>query len=218
MPYLTPETIPGDVICRRLRIPNNIDILGAVTGALAELTKLRNWEQFGAITPAQISEAMTEMLAEFTGDNACMLGTIMSFIGNALPSHLLICNGTIYQRVDYPDLYALYVGVAGGALIVNADQFRVPDLVSRTIVGAGASFPLFTIGGVATVALTTAQIPAHTHTYTPAVFNVDLEGAGAPDPFAAGVGAVANTGSTGGGAAHQNMPPYAALDWVVVAR
>lgn len=62
-------------------------------------------------------------------------------------------------------------------------------------------------GGAKTVTLDTTMIPAHTHTV--ATSNVT---GGATTNVRVGVSAQAdtpqNTGSTGGGAPHQNLPPY----------
>lgn len=57
--WLTPETLAGDEICRPLFLPANDEVLALVGGALSELTKPYNYEQNGAITPAEISEFMT---------------------------------------------------------------------------------------------------------------------------------------------------------------
>lgn len=66
MPYLTPETIPTtDFICRRLVIPNDIDIIGAVNGALDELCQPQFWQQFGAVTPEEIAAAMNTMFNSY---------------------------------------------------------------------------------------------------------------------------------------------------------
>jgi len=61
----TPDSLAGDEICRPLFIPGNESVLAIVGGALSELTKLWNYEQVGEITPAEISELMTSMLARW---------------------------------------------------------------------------------------------------------------------------------------------------------
>ncbi|MCK5430911.1 MAG: hypothetical protein KAI94_15640, partial [Anaerolineales bacterium] len=52
------------------------------------------------------------------------------------------------------------------------------------------------------------QLPAHTHTYTPPVVDVDLEGPGIPDVLAARLGSAIPTGSTGDGDSIDNQPQY----------
>lgn len=65
MPWLTPETLPTTFVCRQVLIPEDVDIIAAVTGALLDLTRASNWEQHGAITPDEISSAMATMVMEF---------------------------------------------------------------------------------------------------------------------------------------------------------
>lgn len=59
--WITPDTIPTDTICRVLVIPDEIEIRAAVNGAISELIYPSNWEQVGAITPAQMAAAMDDM-------------------------------------------------------------------------------------------------------------------------------------------------------------
>jgi len=72
MGYLTPETIPSTSICRALSIPADDTIYAAVKGALLELTYERNWEEFGAVTPLEMSEAAFAMWSEFVASE-CMV-------------------------------------------------------------------------------------------------------------------------------------------------
>lgn len=190
-------------------------IVGAVTGALLELTNANNWEQFGAITPTEIAEVFNLMVVDFARSDSCMIGAIFPFVRATIPATWLICDGASYDRVDYPYLYDAY---AGTDLIIDADTFVVPDLTDKFILCAGATFDEFDEGGLAAVTLTEAQIPAHTHSYIPPTLNIDLETPGAPDLFAAGIGFATETGSKGGGEAHTNMPPYTTLRYATIAR
>ena len=78
----------------------------------------------------------------------------------------------------------------------------------KVIVGKASSGTFDTLdatGGAETHTLITDEIPAHTHTYTAVLGTGDPGGTG-------GSGSSLNTGlttgSTGGGSAHENMPPY----------
>lgn len=143
-----------------------------------------------------------------------MVGTIVAYPNETLPPGLLACDGSLYERSDYPNLYDALDSIYH----VSGTQFSVPDLRDRFIVGAGNDYALSDSGGTTTVTLTEAEIPAHVHSYVPPTFNIDLETPGAPDAFAAGIGLPTNTGSTGGSQAHENRPPYYALVWAIVAR
>jgi microcystin-dependent protein len=219
MGYLTPETLPVEVICRQLLIPDDPVFTAAFTGALLPLTHAYNWELYGAITPDEAAAKAFDMLQQFLEGSACMIGSVAPFATHALPAGVLPCDGSIYQRVDYPLLYELL----DSAFIIDADSFQTPDLRGRAVIGAGqgsglANRVIGDSGGEETHQLTEAELAAHSHSYTPPIFNVDIEAPGAPDLFAAGIGAPTATSSAGGDSAHNNMQPYLVLTWGIVAR
>lgn len=144
----------------------------------------------------------------------------------------LIC---FYTRVDF-DNYRAFLKVGGlNRLIITEADTRIvpsglismwhgllaniptgwllcdgangtPDLRSKFVRGAPAATEAGGTGGADTHTLITAEMPAHTH-------NLNLNGSGSSDFNAAG--AVNSTalftiavGSTGGGGAHNNMPAY----------
>lgn len=212
--WLTPETIPTAAKCRRLVIPDDLAIITAVTGAIDLLGQSENWQQFGAVTPEEISEAMRDMLWRYLNEGtACMIGAIIPFATASVPDGALLCDGTTYNRVDYPGLY----DVLDAAFIVDADTFTVPDLRARVAIGANGAYPVGAVGGEIEHTLTVAEMPTHAHTYVPPVFNVDIEAPGAPDPIAAGIGIPTNTGDAGGNQAHNNMQPYLAMRYCIIA-
>ena len=63
--YLTPDTLPTSYVCRVLTIPDDIDIVIAVNGAINDLTKPEHWEQFGTITPEEVAEAMNTVFRAY---------------------------------------------------------------------------------------------------------------------------------------------------------
>jgi microcystin-dependent protein len=142
-----------------------------------------------------------------------MIGTIVPFMGETIPEYLLLCDGGTYAREDYPDLYA----ILPASLIIDADQFTVPDMAGLSVVGQSATYPFLSQGGEAEHTLTESEMPSHSHTYTPPVPNIDLEDVGAPDLAAAGIGLTTITGSSGGDQPHNNMQPYISLYYCVVA-
>jgi hypothetical protein len=71
MPWLTPQEIPEDTVCRVLFIPDDAGILGDITGAILPLIKPYNWQAFGAVTPDEMAQRMSVMFYDFlqsTGD------------------------------------------------------------------------------------------------------------------------------------------------------
>jgi microcystin-dependent protein len=130
-----------------------------------------------------------------------------------------------------------------GASNPASDTFRVPDfrgymlsMAGAPPSGHGSSLTLGGIGGYQTITLNTGQIPAHTH-------SVALSGNGAHThtvdrPQSVGNGGGSNDGrnsangqmnvggdgghshtiseqSVGGGLSHDNMPPYAVVNFII---
>jgi len=68
--FPTPNSLPAEVTCRQIFIPNDPLFLGAFTGALLELTNPDRWEHYGAITPTEAAEAAIVILYEYL-NSAC---------------------------------------------------------------------------------------------------------------------------------------------------
>lgn len=146
-------------------------------------------------------------------------------LGSIVDLPFLPCDGAIYARVDYPILYSKLDAV----YIVDADNFRVPDMRDRFVVGEGVDRVLDESGGEAEHVLTEAELAPHIHTSPPHQHSdgvalpalADL-GTGVPVPSA--TPSLASTGfqsvtidSAGGGQAHNNLPPYLTVRWAIVA-
>lgn len=229
MPYLTPDTPPtNEFVCRRLRIPASPGFLELVSGALSELTHWHNWEQFGTFSVEDTVQAFRAMFLDYAASSqpcisnptvTAMIGTITPYITNSPPGGCLPCDGSQYSRVDFPDLYA----ALDAAFILDANTFITPDLRGRTVIGAGSGAGLTprnvnASGGAESHTLTVAELPPHQHrlstfpgSTTPAQSIVQY----ATQPYA--TGAARYTYAAGDGAAHNNMPPFVALKYCVVA-
>ncbi len=232
--WLTPETLPADTLCRVLIVPNGMDWLAIVAGALNELCFAYNWEQFGAVTPDQAAAAMVDMFDAFSlNQGVCrVIGEIITWPGSTSPdSKWLLCDGSSLLRADYPDLFAV-IGATYGA--ADGTHFNLPDIRSRSPIGAGtgtglSTYALGQTGGEETHILTTAELAAHSHTDTghahteiTAIPAIGAAITGVPVPSAvpgAGVtgAASANLTSTGSGSGHNNLQPYLALNYLIVA-
>jgi microcystin-dependent protein len=234
LPYLTPDEIPTDTICRALVIPNDREFIGCVTGALQELTFAHNWEDFGTLTAKQASEALLPMFNGFCfQEGICrMVGEIILWSGDTSPSiKWLVCDGANLLRTDYPDLFAVIGTIYGAA---DGSHFSLPDLRSRVAIGAGtgAGLSAYAIGdnlGEETHTLTTSETPSHSHsdtghTHTEGIAFPAIGAAivGVPIPSSvptAGVTGIGFAGisNTGGDGAHNNIQPVLALNYLIVA-
>jgi microcystin-dependent protein len=212
--WLTPNAAAGSTTCRRLVIP--VELIAHVNGALYEMTLPWRWEEHGTMTIEEAVELSKTMLVDYMESN-CMIGSIHPY-ATSLPAGVLACDGTQYARADYPILYARLSAV----YIVDADNFVVPDLRGRAIIGAGAGSGLTARavgdrGGGETHQLTTSEMPTHSHSTHQHGVDLDVEGpVGVPQPVT-GYAFASTTGNAGSGQAHENMPPFEALTWGIVA-
>lgn len=168
---------------------------------------------------AKLGEVQYQLMTAITG-------LIMPICTADIPPGTLLCDGSVYLRVDYPDLYD---AIAPGYHI-DADSFSVPDLRDRFVMGAGPDHSAAATGGSFALTQTIAQMPNHAHatdphshteiTATPALGAAIV---GVPVPSAvpsAGVTGLATVTvqDTGGGDAMDITNQFIALKYVVVAQ
>lgn len=232
--WLTPDAATG-FICRRLLIPDGLDWLGIVTGALNELIYAYNFETDGDQTPDQTAAAFQIMFDQFCldEDQECrMIGEIIIFASDTSPNtNWLSCDGISLLRSDYPDLFAV-IGTTFGS--VDTTHFSLPDLSGRVPVGDGSGSGLTPralgdVFGEETHVLSVGELASHGHidsghahtegTTVPTAITI---GPGAPAPAAIGSVGVTGSGSasitnTGSDSPHNNMQPGLALHFFIVA-
>lgn len=173
--------------------------------------RLYDWQGAdGTLSPAEIDQ-----IEAILGDARhelmqSQIGEIRAFATGAPPAGSLLCDGTIYDRVDYPELYDALSPV----FIVDADLFHVPDLRARFIYGAADPTDNGTTGGEERVTLVDGEMPTHSHSIGGAGTSVAAPGAVpvlTPSIFPG------STGAAGGGGSHNNMPPYMLMAFYITA-
>lgn len=146
-----------------------------------------------------------------------MIGVIIPYVTAEPMPNVLPCDGATYSRVDYPNLY----DVIDSFFIIDADNFKVPDLRGRTVIGAGEGSGLTSrsmgdTGGEEAHQLSEAELAAHSHTIPLTTTTLAVEPGEvvvlSPVPVF-----TANTGSTGADMAHENMSPFYALSYGIIA-
>jgi len=146
-------------------------------------------------------------------------------------SGYLQCDGTAVSRTTYSDLFGVtstQFGVGDGS-----STFNLPDFNSKFARGAPATTSCGATGGADTVSLSEAELASHSHTvtdgghthgidYTQETFSVypqhvsikHLTGAsGSVNTDSATTGI--SLASTGSGTAHQNMPSYLEILYII---
>lgn len=123
-----------------------------------------------------------------------------------------------FEDIGLPAAARFAPGAAGLNFEALARQAGVaaPDLSGRFPLGAGPEYPLGSTGGKAKVALAVSELPPHSHRVLGLHRTVKHSGnrswtldEGGRDP------SPAQTAMAGGGQPHENMPPYAAVNWIV---
>ena len=156
------------------------------------------------------------------------IGDIKAFAGSVLPSGWLLCDGSAVSRTTYSDLFAVIgdtYGIGDGST-----TFNLPDLRGRFPIGSDTTYSIGETGGASTVTLTTDEMPSHSHEfkYGGTAFTLNPDSSETTAGFtSAGTGglwggagkrASANTMlNTGSGGAHNNMPPYLGLNYIIYA-
>jgi microcystin-dependent protein len=99
-------------------------------------------------------------------DQSGYTGEIIAMANNFAPGGYLPCDGRLLSTEEYDTLFTLIGNTYGGN---GTTTFALPDLRGRVPIGAslaaGGLAPGATVG-VENTALTTAQMPAHAHTFT----------------------------------------------------
>ncbi|HAT50965.1 MAG: tail fiber protein [Nitrospirae bacterium] len=161
------------------------------------------------------------------------LGEIRAVSFGVIPNGWAICDGKSLPISQNQALYSLlWIQYGGGST-----NFNLPDLRGRVMVGFGylgySTYTQGNTGGVPTVSLSLTQIPSHTHdvqvapdtgtTNLPAnnyLATVPNSGASpyVTAPTQSSQQAVMNAGmigSSGSSAAHSNMQPYTAINYII---
>lgn len=151
-------------------------------------------------------------------------GCIMPYAASAAPAGWTLCDGRSVLRTSYPTLFEV-IGITYGS--VNENEFNLPDLRGRAIFGyvrdsAGGRITQATAdrvalggqGGEETHMLTVNEMPSHNHNFTAITSRSTISGQGV-DRENPAAPSVSTTSNTGGGQAHNNMPPFILLNWII---
>jgi microcystin-dependent protein len=225
--WLTPDDPPDGEQCFQLTIPGGEEYAAIFRGALVPLFSPANFEQFGSQTPEETAQAFVDALVSLTegcgSDMVNPVGEIFAFAGDTAPSDSLACDGSQVLESAYPELFAVCGTLWGSA---DSGYFRLPDLRSRVLVGAGqgsglTEYAVADAGGEETHVLTEEELAIHLHYITGEVNYHDNTAAGGTSnrlrDTSAGTAYGMVTDSSGGDEPHENRPPFAGVLWCIWA-
>lgn len=171
---------------------------------------LRGWleEQFPRIGSLAVS-AETGAAGAFVPPPGAML----DYGGDVAPPGYVLCNGAEYLSTALP--YQRLFGIIGfkfGVGPSSAAHFKVPNREEAMSIMRGASYPTIgQTGGEKTHTLNIAEMPSHDHQGW-------LPGGGSsfgPTTDANESGTAALVLPAGGGAPHNNMPPFLVVNVLI---
>jgi len=164
------------------------------------------------------------------------VGSIMEYLGTIDPDGWIICNGTARtnnQDGRYNALSSLGIGTGGS----GTSNYTPPDLRGKFSIGASSTYPLNTTQGNATVTLSEANLPSHSHGMEHQHFaGADWGGGSGYNNYAirsanSGTNAfcvnasnngvqtngasITTTGLSGGNTAITTIPPYLAVNYII---
>ncbi len=192
---------------------SNFSAVLLLSGAAAFLHDYRNWTGAGLDLTENEMDTINELVSKAEAEVIMSaVGLIFPIANAAVPEYLLLCDGTQYLRTDYPELYE----VLDPVFIVDPDNFVVPDIRDRMIIGSPTT-PVGDTGGSNTHILTLGELPAHSHVYEKETISVLPEAGGAPIPAVLPTSLPTSTSSVGSGDAIDQQNPYIALLYGIVS-
>jgi microcystin-dependent protein len=188
-----------------------------------DLATIAQWGN-GHILGTDLDPAAGITLAQLDVSAQPAVGIVQQFAGKTVPTGYALCDGRTLNRSDYPRGFDFATSeVAAGNPLWTVQPgpatYTVPNL-QNLFVYSGALASIGTKAGEATHVLSAAEMPSHSHPPGGAGLSF-LEPVGAGPtatlgtPGTFGVVGPASTGLTGGGGAHNNMPPYVVLALIV---
>lgn len=151
-----------------------------------------------------------------------MAGEIKMWAGNTIPDGWLLCDGSEVSKTTYPNLYAAIGDLWGTPN--SSSNFKLPNLKGKVPVGYDSSDtdfnPVGKTGGEKTHTLTESEIPSHKHKSLRYTASKIASGSNYMAVFTAESSngtTQGYTSATGGGAAHNNLQPYAVVKYIICA-
>ena len=155
-------------------------------------------------------------------------GLVMPFFSTTVPTGWVECDGRQLSKTEYSSLYS----VIGGSFGQTTDNFLIPDLRGKFIMGSGSNlnnngnqggsttYSIGNTGGEYSHTLTIGEMPSHNH--KKGNYKVLADAGTRHNEYRTGTGSNPGgtwqslyTEHTGGNGAHENRPPYIAVNYIM---
>jgi len=205
VPSVSPGT--GTLFCIGINETWRKFLLGAMEGLLLDVFEGDETDKTNGYNYAReligIIQQAIECESEGVAEVSVPIGGVIDYGGESAPTHFILCNGVAISRATYSELFAV-IGTTYGSGD-GSSTFNLPNLADRYRKGAGTDPNGYT-GGADTVTLTVNQIPSHRHGFTS---STAVSTGAYPARGNSTVSSTAhNTAYEGGGASHENNPPF----------
>lgn len=193
------ETLSGDTLYsvflnyewREIVVAAVIEKMNYLASTINDETELQDFEvRYGAL----IDDLYNEDAVDGTP-----VGTIINFVGEIadIPAKWRLCNGASLLGSSYPELFAIMP-----ASMISGANFTLPALSGRFVRSTANDSDVGNIGGSNSHTLTTAELPAHSHTIPSHSHTVSVaDGAGSQGRAARGTNTNVSTFNTSTAAA-----------------
>jgi microcystin-dependent protein len=171
---------------------------------------IKSLKAAGIITLSSDSNTITIKAQDYPG-------VIKPYAGVSVPTGTLLCDGSAVSRTTYAALFAV-IGTVWGAGD-GSTTFNLPSLKGRVLAGRDSAQTEFSAlaqtGGEKTHTLTIAEMPAHTHK-VPDLDRFSTHASSGTEYSTSGAETFEQSVSMGGGGAHNNLQPYAVVNYIIV--
>lgn len=202
-----------------------------------------NWQDFSSLSGKTNKELLAEiqsLQAQIASLQPAPAGSIMIWPSNTIPTGWHLCDGSSMSRTEFASLFST-IGTTFGSN--DSSSFNLPDMRGLYVAGRGANGynNINSKGGANTVQLTVNEIPSHNHGGNTGNesnshnhgFNLGIREnvkrgtTGSEALFSTFGGgtdlSIKNNTTThnhpissqGGGAAHENRPPYIVMNYII---